>query len=129
MGISTEEIHDLFFLRDAYVNLTSLDAPVNEESDSACKDFIADNAASSPFELVSEKMLKETIYKILNTLTEREKQVLILRFGIYDGQTRTLDEIGKIFHLTRERIRQIEAKALKKLRHPSVIKNLKEWLI
>ena len=129
MGISTEEIHDLFFLRDAYVNLTSLDAPVNEESDSARKDFIADNAASSPFELVSEKMLKETIYKILNTLTEREKQVIILRFGFYDGKERTLEEIGKIFHLTRERIRQIEAKALKKLRHPSVIKNLKEWLI
>ncbi len=128
MGISTEEVHELFFMRDAYANLTSLDAPVNEESDSARKDFIADDVSHSPFELVSQKILKETISIQLNNLSEREKQILILRFGIYDGQTRTLDEIGKKFNLTRERIRQIETKALQKLRHPSVTKELKEWL-
>ena len=128
MKISSEEVRELFFLRDVYENLNSLDAPVNDDSDSARKDFIEDYVAPSPYDVISRKIFNETIDEVLNTLTKREKQVIILRFGIYDGKELTLEEIGKIFHLTRERIRQIETKALKKLRKPSVIEKLKEWL-
>ena len=128
MGISNEEVRELFLMRNNYLNIASLDVPIGEESDTELVDFIEDYVTPSPYDVVSKKIFNETIEKILNTLTEREKQVIILRFGIYDGNERTLEEIGNIFHLTRERIRQIESKALKKLRKPPVRKKLKEWL-
>ena len=127
MNISTDDVRELFLLRDTYLNMTSLDVPVGEESDSELKDFIEDSNAPSPYEMLEEKILTESIANALDTLTVREKQVLMLRFGFYDGREHTLEEIGRNWGLTRERIRQIEAKALNKLRHPSRSKKLKDF--
>ena len=106
----------------------SLETPIGEEEDSHLGDFIPDEAASEPSEAASFTLLKEQLVDVLSTLTPREEKVLKLRFGIEDGRTRTLEEVGKEFHVTRERIRQIEAKALRKLRHPSRSKKLKDFL-
>ncbi|NLJ97360.1 MAG: RNA polymerase sigma factor RpoD [Clostridiales bacterium] len=103
----------------------SLDIPIGEEEDSRLGDFIRDDNIIGPEEAASFTMLRDEILKLLDTLTEREQRVLILRFGLLDGRTRTLEEVGKEFNVTRERIRQIEAKALRKLRHPSRSKHLK----
>ena len=99
-----------------------------EEEDTLLGDFIPDEAASEPSEAASFTLLKEQLVDVLGTLTPREEKVLKLRFGIEDGRTRTLEEVGKEFNVTRERIRQIEAKALRKLRHPSRSKKLKDFL-
>lgn len=128
MGISIDKASELFFLRDNYLNISSLDVPIGEENDSELKDFIENVSTPSPLEMLEEKILQETIYDLLDTLKERERQVLMLRFGLIDGKEHTLEEIGKKFGLTRERIRQIETKALKKLRHPSRSKKLKDFL-
>ena len=106
----------------------SLETPIGEEEDSHLGDFIPDEAASEPSEAASYTLLKEQLVEVLSTLTPREEKVLKLRFGLEDGRTRTLEEVGKEFHVTRERIRQIEAKALRKLRHPSRSKKLKDFL-
>ncbi len=106
----------------------SLETPIGEEEDSHLADFIPDEEASEPSEAASFTLLKEQLVEVLSTLTPREEMVLKLRFGIEDGRTRTLEEVGKQFHVTRERIRQIEAKALRKLRHPSRSKKLKDFL-
>ena len=106
----------------------SLETPIGEEEDSHLGDFIPDEDASEPSEAASFTLLKEQLVEVLSTLTPREEKVLKLRFGIEDGRTRTLEEVGKQFHVTRERIRQIEAKALRKLRHPSRSKKLKDFL-
>ncbi|MCD8354894.1 MAG: RNA polymerase sigma factor RpoD [Clostridiales bacterium] len=106
----------------------SLETPIGEEEDSHLGDFIPDEDASEPSEAASYTLLKEQLVEVLSTLTPREEMVLKLRFGIEDGRTRTLEEVGKQFHVTRERIRQIEAKALRKLRHPSRSKKLKDFL-
>ena len=106
----------------------SLETPIGEEEDSHLGDFIPDEAASEPSEAASFTLLKEQLVDVLGTLTPREEKVLKLRFGIEDGRTRTLEEVGKEFNVTRERIRQIEAKALRKLRHPSRSKKLKDFL-
>ncbi len=106
----------------------SLETPIGEEEDSHLGDFIPDEAASEPSEAASFTLLKEQLMDVLSTLTPREEKVLKLRFGIEDGRTRTLEEVGKEFNVTRERIRQIEAKALRKLRHPSRSKKLKDFL-
>ena len=106
----------------------SLETPIGEEEDSHLGDFIADEEASEPSEAASFTLLKEQLVDVLSTLTPREEKVLKLRFGIEDGRTRTLEEVGKEFNVTRERIRQIEAKALRKLRHPSRSKKLKDYL-
>ena len=106
----------------------SLETPIGEEEDSHLGDFIPDEAASEPSEAASFTLLKEQLVEVLSTLTPREEKVLKLRFGIEDGRTRTLEEVGKEFNVTRERIRQIEAKALRKLRHPSRSKKLKDFL-
>ena len=106
----------------------SLETPIGEEEDSHLGDFIPDEAASEPSEAASFTLLKEQLVDVLSTLTPREEKVLKLRFGIEDGRTRTLEEVGKEFNGTRERIRQIEAKALRKLRHPSRSKKLKDFL-
>ncbi|MBQ8392622.1 MAG: RNA polymerase sigma factor RpoD [Clostridia bacterium] len=106
----------------------SLETPIGEEEDSHLGDFIPDEDSPAPAEAASYTLLKEQINEVLHTLTPREEQVLKLRFGLEDGRTRTLEEVGKEFDITRERIRQIEAKALRKLRHPSRSKRLKDYL-
>ena len=106
----------------------SLETPIGEEEDSHLGDFIPDEDASEPAEAASFTLLKEQLVDVLGTLTPREEKVLKLRFGLEDGRTRTLEEVGKEFNVTRERIRQIEAKALRKLRHPSRSKKLKDFL-
>ena len=106
----------------------SLETPIGEEEDSHLGDFIPDEDAPAPRDVASHTMLKEQLAEVLSTLTPREEKVLRLRFGLEDGRSRTLEEVGKEFNVTRERIRQIEAKALRKLRHPSRSKKLKDFL-
>ena len=106
----------------------SLETPIGEEEDSHLRDFIPDEDAPAPSDVASHTMLKEQLAEVLSTLTPREEKVLRLRFGLEDGRSRTLEEVGKEFNVTRERIRQIEAKALRKLRHPSRSKKLKDFL-
>ena len=106
----------------------SLESPVGEEEDSHLGDFLADDSVTIPMEAATNSMLKEQLEEVLDTLTSREQQVICLRFGLYDGQARTLEEVGKDFNVTRERIRQIEAKALRKLRHPSRSCKLRDFL-
>lgn len=107
---------------------TSLEMKVGDEEDSQLGDFIEDESAPSPYEEASRQLLKEHMDEILDSLSEREKKVLILRFGLQDGRQRTLEEVGREFRVTRERIRQIEAKALRKLRHPTRAKKLRDYL-
>lgn len=106
----------------------SLETPIGEEDDSHLGDFIEDQEATSPSDAAAYELLKEQLEDVLDTLTDREENVLRLRFGLDDGRTRTLEEVGKVFGVTRERIRQIEAKALRKLRHPSRSKRLKDFM-
>jgi len=106
----------------------SLETPIGEEEDSHLGDFIPDDEAPAPAEAASLMLLKEQLNDVLSTLTDREAKVLKLRFGLEDGRSRTLEEVGKEFDVTRERIRQIEAKALRKLRHPSRSKKVKDFL-
>jgi RNA polymerase primary sigma factor len=106
----------------------SLDTPVGEEADRTLGDFIEDRGAPAPVEAAANQLLKEQVAAVLDSLTGRERRVLQLRFGLEDGRARTLEEVGKEFNVTRERIRQIEAKALRKLRHPSRSRKLKGYL-
>lgn len=107
---------------------TSLATPIGDDEDSLLGDFIQDTTQPSPYDTASRELLKEHLEEVLATLPDREKRVLILRFGLEDGRPRTLEEVGVEFGVTRERIRQIEAKALRKLRHPSRSKKLKDYL-
>ena len=125
MNIPVEKVRDILKIAQEPV---SLETPIGEEEDSHLGDFIPDEDASEPSEAASFSLLKEQLMSVLATLTPREEKVLRLRFGIEDGRTRTLEEVGKEFNVTRERIRQIEAKALRKLRHPSRIKKLRDFL-
>jgi RNA polymerase primary sigma factor len=106
----------------------SLETPIGEEEDSNLGDFIPDESGDAPSEAASIQLLRESVEEVLDSLTERERKVLRLRFGLDDGRGRTLEEVGKEFNVTRERIRQIEAKALRKLRHPSRSRKLKDFL-
>ena len=106
----------------------SLETPIGEEEDSSLGDFIEDENMLSPSDSADYQMLKKELVNALDTLTDRERKVIELRFGLIDGQARTLEEVGKEFKVTRERIRQIEAKALRKLRHPSRSRKLKDFL-
>ena len=125
MGMPVDKVRDILKIAQEPV---SLETPIGEEEDSHLGDFIPDEDASEPSEAASFTLLKEQLVDVLSTLTPREEKVLKLRFGIEDGRTRTLEEVGKEFNVTRERIRQIEAKALRKLRHPSRSKKLKDFL-
>ena len=106
----------------------SLETPIGEEEDSHLGDFIPDLATQAPADAASAQLLKEQVEGVLDSLTPRERRVLQLRFGLEDGRSRTLEEVGRDFNVTRERIRQIEAKALRKLRHPSRSRKLKDYL-
>jgi RNA polymerase primary sigma factor len=125
MGIEVEKAHEIVKISQ---DTTSLETPVGKEEDTRLKEFIEDETTLSPFESASRELLKGHINDVLTTLNAREKKVLELRFGLSDGRTRTLEEVGKEFGVTRERIRQIEAKALRKLRHPSRSKRLRDYL-
>ncbi|WP_423230033.1 RNA polymerase sigma factor RpoD [Acetobacterium bakii] len=125
MGFTEEKVREIQKIAQDPV---SLETPIGEEEDSHLGDFIPDEDAPAPAEAASYALLKEQLIEVLNTLTEREEKVLRLRFGLDDGRARTLEEVGKEFNVTRERIRQIEAKALRKLRHPSRSKKLKDYL-
>jgi len=125
MGIPVEKVRDILKIAQEPV---SLETPIGEEEDSHLGDFIEDDKGVEPGEAASFTLLKEQLMDVLSTLTPREEKVLRLRFGLDDGRTRTLEEVGKEFNVTRERIRQIEAKALRKLRHPSRSKKLRDFL-
>ena len=125
MDMPVEKVRDILKIAQEPV---SLETPIGEEEDSKLGDFLPDEDASEPSEAASFSLLREQLEEVLDTLAPREKKVLELRFGIVDGRTRTLEEVGKEFNVTRERIRQIEAKALRKLRHPSRSKKLRDFL-
>lgn len=125
MDMPTEKVREILKIAQEPV---SLETPIGEEDDSHLGDFLEDQDATSPEDHASYELLKEQLESVLDTLTDREENVLRLRFGLDDGRTRTLEEVGKVFGVTRERIRQIEAKALRKLRHPSRSKQLKDFL-
>ena len=125
MNMPVDKVRDILKIAQEPV---SLETPIGEEEDSHLGDFIPDEDASEPSEAASFSLLREQLEEVLDTLAPREKKVLELRFGIADGRTRTLEEVGKEFNVTRERIRQIEAKALRKLRHPSRSKKLRDFL-
>ena len=125
MEISVEKVREILKIAQEPV---SLETPIGEEEDSHLGDFIPDDDVPAPADAAAFSMLKEQLVEVLDTLTEREQKVLKLRFGLEDGRARTLEEVGRRFEVTRERIRQIEAKALRKLRHPSRSKKLKDYL-
>jgi RNA polymerase primary sigma factor len=125
MEITPEKVREIIKVSQEPV---SLETPIGEEEDSRLGDFLEDQTALAPAEAASHQLLKEQVEDVLDSLTERERKVLQLRFGLDDGRSRTLEEVGKEFHVTRERIRQIEAKALRKLRHPSRSRKLKDYL-
>lgn len=125
MGIEVEKALEIVKISQ---DITSIETPVGKEEDTRLKEFIPDEAGLSPFESASQELLKGHIGEVLDTLNPRERKVLELRFGLKDGRSRTLEEVGKEFGVTRERIRQIEAKALRKLRHPSRSKRLRDYL-
>ncbi|MBQ1229997.1 MAG: RNA polymerase sigma factor RpoD [Clostridia bacterium] len=125
MGMSAEKVREIMKIAQDPV---SLETPIGEEEDSHLGDFIPDDETPSPAEATSTNILREELERQLHTLTPREEHVIKLRFGLYDGRTRTLEEVGKEFDITRERIRQIEAKALRKLRHPSRARHLKGFM-
>ncbi len=125
MGMSVEKVREIYKISQEPV---SLETPIGEEDDSHLGDFIKDERNVSPEEYATNEMLKDEISQVLLTLTEREEKVIRLRFGLEDGRSRTLEEVGQMFGVTRERIRQIEAKALRKLRHPSRSRKLKDYM-
>ena len=126
MGTSVDKIREIYKISQEPV---SLETPIGEEDDSHLGDFIKDESNMSPEEYATNEMLKDEISDVLLTLTEREEKVIRLRFGLEDGKSRTLEEVGQLFGVTRERIRQIEAKALRKLRHPSRSRKLRDYLV
>jgi RNA polymerase primary sigma factor len=125
MEVGSEKVREIIKVSQEPV---SLETPIGEEEDSHLGDFIEDQGSMAPAEAASHQLLKEQVQDVLSSLTPREKKVLVLRFGLDDGRSRTLEEVGREFNVTRERIRQIEAKALRKLRHPSRSKKLKDYL-
>lgn len=125
MNMSAEKVREIMKIAQDPI---SLETPIGEEEDSHIGDFIEDRDTPAPADSASYALLREQLSEVLHTLTPREENVLKLRFGLEDGRTRTLEEVGQQFNITRERIRQIEAKALRKLRHPSRSKKLKDFL-
>ena len=124
-GVAPEKVREIMKVSQEPV---SLETPIGEEEDSHLGDFIEDPVALAPADAAAHQLLKEQVMDVLASLAPRERKVLELRFGLEDGRSRTLEEVGREFHVTRERIRQIEAKALRKLRHPSRSKKLRDYL-
>lgn len=125
LGLTGDRVREIFKISQ---ETTSLEAPVGDDQESMLGDFIADEGALTPVDQASKQLLKDHLEEVLATLSEREAKVLILRFGLDGGQPKTLEDVGKVFGVTRERIRQIEAKALRKLKHPSRRKKLQDYL-
>ncbi|MFN3973884.1 MAG: RNA polymerase sigma factor RpoD [Dehalococcoidia bacterium] len=125
MDTTRERVQDIFRIAQEPV---SLETPIGEEEDSHLGDFIEDRAVPQPVDAAAQQLMREAVQQALRTLTERERRVLEMRFGLIDGRARTLEEVGRAFNVTRERIRQIEAKALRKLRHPSRSRKLRDFL-
>ena len=125
MEVTPERVREIMKVSQEPV---SLETPIGEEEDSHLGDFIEDRSAPAPAEAATFQLLREQVEDVLGTLSDRERRVLQLRFGLEDGRSRTLEEVGKDFGVTRERIRQIEAKALRKLRHPSRSRKLRDFL-
>jgi len=125
MNLDVEKVSDMMKIAQKPI---SLETPIGEEEDSQLGDFIEDEQMDTPVDVTTHVMLKEQLFEVLESLTDREQKVLRLRFGLDDGKIRTLEEVGQVFDVTRERIRQIEAKALRKLRHPSRSKKLRDYL-
>ena len=125
MGVPEEKVIEIQKIAQDPV---SLETPIGEEDDSHLGDFIEDNSAASPAEKAESRMLREQLLQVLDTLTPRENEVLLMRYGLRDGRPKTIEEVGKEFNVTRERIRQIEAKALRKLRHPNRTKRLRDYM-
>ncbi len=125
MNLEVDKVSDMMKIAQKPI---SLETPIGEEEDSQLGDFIEDNQIETPVDATTHVMLKEQLFEVLESLTPREQEVLKLRFGLVDGKIRTLEEVGQVFDVTRERIRQIEAKALRKLRHPSRSKKLRDYL-
>lgn len=125
MNMPTNKVRDILKIAQEPV---SLETPIGEEDDSHLGDFIEDEVIENPVDYTTRVVLREQLDEVLDTLTDREENVLRLRFGLDDGKMRTLEDVGKVFNVTRERIRQIEAKALRKLRHPSRSKQLKDFI-
>src|SRR5947208_10398168 len=125
MDLPSQRVREIIKVSEEPV---SLETPIGEEEDSHLGDFIPDDGSMQPADAASHQLLKEQVEDVLASLTQRERRVLQLRFGLEDGRSRTLEEVGREFNVTRERIRQIEAKALRKLRHPSRSKKLKDYL-
>ena len=125
MGVPEEKV---IVIQKIAQDPVSLETPIGEEEDSHLGDFIEDNSAASPAEKAESRMLREQLLQVLDTLTPRENEVLLMRYGLRDGRPKTLEEVGKEFNVTRERIRQIEAKALRKLRHPNRTKRLRDYI-
>ena len=125
MDITTEKVRNILRISQEPV---SLEKPIGEEEDSHLGDFIPDTEVPSPLDVAFSSMLRDELLEVLNTLGERERNVLKLRFGLVDGKQRTLEEVGKQFDVTRERIRQIESKAIRKLKHPNMSKKLRDYI-
>ena len=128
LGISYENVKECLIIKNNYLSYASLNAPIGEDEASELGEILPQEDAMSIEEIVSEKFLREELERVLSTLTDREQAILRFRYGMDDGRERTLEEVGKIFNVTRERIRQIEAKALRKLRHPSRLRKLKDFI-
>jgi len=125
LGLPADRVREIFKISQ---EVASLDTKVGEDEDSSLGDFIPDESQPTPVDQASRQLLKDHLDEVLDTLSEREAKVLELRFGLDGGQPRTLEEVGKVFGVTRERIRQIEAKALRKLKHPSRRRKLQDYL-
>jgi RNA polymerase primary sigma factor len=125
LGLSPEKVREIIKVAQLPI---SLELPMGEDADSSLGDFIEDHNAIQPVDGATKQLLKEQIGEVLSTLTQREQRIIELRFGLEDGRSRTLEEVGLVFQVTRERIRQIEAKALRKMRHPSRSRKLKDFL-
>lgn len=128
LGISYENVRECLIIKNNYLSYASLNAPIGEDEASELGEILPQDDELSIEEIVSEKFLREELERVLNTLTDREQTILRLRYGMDDGRERTLEEVGKYFNVTRERVRQIEAKALRKLRHPSRSRKLKDFI-
>lgn len=128
LSMSEEKVRECLILKRNYLGYVSLNEPIGEENDTELEDMIPEREIMSVEDIVANRELKHTLRTILGTLTQREQKILCLRFGLDDGRDRTLEEVGRVFNVTRERIRQIEVKALKRLRHPSRLRKIKDYL-